>query len=582
MTPISPELALAMNVVANPGVYALLLGSGVSRNAGIPTGWDVVLDLVQRLAVASGADTEQYPEGWYQSEYGEPPQYSTLLEKLASTPDERRSLLEGYFQPTPNDQAQGIKAPTAAHRAIANLVKAGWIRVIVTTNFDRLLELSLEEAGVTPVVIATAAQASGAIPLAHSKCMVIKVHGDYLDPRIKNSEEELATYEPPMNDLLDRVFDEYGLIVCGWSGEYDAALRDALDRCKSRRYTTYWCTLSDLSSAAERLAGNRSARVVKISGADPFFTELEGRVTSIQATGERHPMDKRAAVETLKRYLPEDRHRIRLRDLVRDATEELVAHLNIEDFPISTQYTDEEIASRIRRLDPLCEQTIALVANGVCHGMPQQDDVWLRVVRRLAEVEVVNPAANRWGSLFRYPALLAFYDIGVASVWRGRYEFLKAVLLMSTRSDHRGETEAMAQSLYHHEIVHEGAAGVLFPHPGGKKYKTPLSMYLENLLRSHFADLIPSDREYIEAFDRFEYLVSLVLADLPGPPYFSGGCFQWRYLGGKPFVEVVDQEINEAQEGWPPLQAGLFGGSLERLREVKSAVEERVRQSRWW
>lgn len=35
--------------------------------------------------------------------------------------------------------------PTVAHKAIANLVKHGFIKVIVTTNFDRLLERALEE-----------------------------------------------------------------------------------------------------------------------------------------------------------------------------------------------------------------------------------------------------------------------------------------------------------------------------------------------------------------------------------------------------------------------------------------------------
>ena len=179
------------------------------------------------------------------------------------------------------------------------MVIEGWIRVIVTTNFDRLLEVALEEAGVTPVVIATADQAAGATPLAHSKCMVIKVHGDYLDPRIKNSEEELATYDPAMNTLLDRVFDEYGLVVCGWSGEYDRALRGALDRCKSRRFTTYWCTRGELINAAKPVAENRGAQLVTITDSDAFFTELEERVTGIHASGERHPMETPAAVETL-------------------------------------------------------------------------------------------------------------------------------------------------------------------------------------------------------------------------------------------------------------------------------------------
>lgn len=40
-------------MTTSPGTYALLLGSGVSRAAGIPTGWEVTLDLVRKAAVAA-------------------------------------------------------------------------------------------------------------------------------------------------------------------------------------------------------------------------------------------------------------------------------------------------------------------------------------------------------------------------------------------------------------------------------------------------------------------------------------------------------------------------------------------------
>ncbi len=43
-------LPLAFSVHSGPGVYALLLGSGVARAADIPTGWDVTLDLISQLA----------------------------------------------------------------------------------------------------------------------------------------------------------------------------------------------------------------------------------------------------------------------------------------------------------------------------------------------------------------------------------------------------------------------------------------------------------------------------------------------------------------------------------------------------
>ena len=195
-SPLSPQLSLAFGVASSPGVYALVIGSGVSRSAQIPTGWEIVLDLVRKLAAAEGDDPEPDPARWYSSKYGEAPQYSALLEQLGPKGAERQSLLRPYFEATEEEKAEGMKTPTEAHRALADLVASGLVRVIVTTNFDRLLETALESAGVTPAVIATADQVAGALPLAHSGCTVVKVHGDYLDARIRNSDRELAEYEP--------------------------------------------------------------------------------------------------------------------------------------------------------------------------------------------------------------------------------------------------------------------------------------------------------------------------------------------------------------------------------------------------
>ena len=49
-----PITQLAFSVYENKGVFAVLLGSGLSRSAEIPTGWEITLDLVRRVAVAQG------------------------------------------------------------------------------------------------------------------------------------------------------------------------------------------------------------------------------------------------------------------------------------------------------------------------------------------------------------------------------------------------------------------------------------------------------------------------------------------------------------------------------------------------
>ena len=202
------------------------------------------------------------PSRWYRGRFGEEPDYSTLLEELATSPTQRSELLRGYFEPTDEQRRQGLRVPGASHHALAQLAARGYITVFLTTNFDRLLEHALERAGVEPTTLSTPDSLEGTGALARNRCTVIKVNGDYLDTRFKNTPAELDSYHPAIERLLDRVLDEYGLIVCGWSADWDTALRRAFERAMTHRYATFWAARRPPTGEAARLfdAAPRRAR----------------------------------------------------------------------------------------------------------------------------------------------------------------------------------------------------------------------------------------------------------------------------------------------------------------------------------
>jgi hypothetical protein len=80
--PADPLITLASSLQAAPGTYALLLGSGVSRAAQVPTGWEVVTTLARRAATASEEDPGVDPIAWYAGRFGGTADYSRLLEEL--------------------------------------------------------------------------------------------------------------------------------------------------------------------------------------------------------------------------------------------------------------------------------------------------------------------------------------------------------------------------------------------------------------------------------------------------------------------------------------------------------------------
>ena len=49
----------AFSIFENKGVYAVLVGSGLSRAAEIPTGWEITLDLIRRHRVQAQGVLQQ-------------------------------------------------------------------------------------------------------------------------------------------------------------------------------------------------------------------------------------------------------------------------------------------------------------------------------------------------------------------------------------------------------------------------------------------------------------------------------------------------------------------------------------------
>ena len=576
---IDPMVSLAFAVYSNKGAYALLLGSGVSRASGVPTGWEVVLDLIRKVAKLEGEDCDPDPAGWYKKKYGAEPDYSQLLDGIAKTSAERQQLLRGYFEPTEDERNQGLKLPSTAHKAIAQLVVAGYLRVIITTNFDRLMEKALEEIGVAPTVISTTDQLVGALPLVHSGATVIKLHGDYLDTRIKNTELELAAYDRTLDGLLDRIFDEYGLIVCGWSGDWDRALRAAIERCSNRRFTTFWATRTPLIERGKGLAEHRQALVLQTKDANHFFESLREKVQALGDMAAPHPLSAKMAAATVKRYLVDPSAKIRLRDLVHEETEKLFVELCAPAFGDQTQLQPaEELTKRVEKYGALCETLLSVFVAGCYWGTEDATKLWVDSLQRIA-----NPAETRSGlayllKLRRYPALLLLYGAGLASVASNDFATLAAVLTKPKVRDNTNKDGAICSAVFPMAVMEKDVGRLL---PGLDRRHTPASDHLYTKLRGPLREFLLRDEDYQDAFDRFEYLLGLVYADLnrrEASPGWWGpfGCFAWRDSHVHPQVHTAQKigaEIEAEGANWPLLKAGLFGGSLEQAKTAKAKFD---------
>jgi NAD-dependent SIR2 family protein deacetylase len=228
---------LAMNIYSNKGVYVPLLGSGVSLAAGIMSGWKVTEDLLKKLAFMQEGNIPEDLFSWYCDKYHKEAEYSDLLSQLGHHSAEIGNLLWSYFEPTEDDKRYHRKEPTKAHKAIAEMAAKGYFKVVVTTNFDRLLEDALDQKGVKYQVVSKETDIEGVVPLVHFPLTIFKINGDYKDSRVKNTEEELSNYSKQWNDYLHGILKDFGIVTCGWSATWDKAIIKAIENCKNHKYS---------------------------------------------------------------------------------------------------------------------------------------------------------------------------------------------------------------------------------------------------------------------------------------------------------------------------------------------------------
>ena len=582
-TLISPIESLAFSMQANPGVYAVLAGSGVSRAAQIPTGWEITLDLVRRLAVQRGEECAPDPEHWYRTSFNTEPDYSDLLGELCQTRTERQQLLRGYMESNAEEREKGIKRPTVAHHAIAALAAQGFIRVVLTTNFDRLLETALDSADVNPVVLSRPDQVEGALPLIHTHCCVVKLHGDYRDPEIRNTRAELEAYDERFDRLLDRVFDEFGLVVCGWSAAWDVALRNALFRARSRRFTTFWASQRDDEEHAQQLIDHRRAERIRITDADDFFRGLQDRVESLHEFARPHPVSTEAAVASLRRYLSEPRYRIRMSDLVDGVVEQVVESVSGETFGDRPRPAREPVTARVRGYEAACSTLLALAPVAGYWAEGQHTHLWQRALSRLGTAGSGN-GYEIWIGLRRYPATLLLYSLGLGAVAAADgLPFLRSLLETPIQEQFR-EDRAVADVLPPFRLF--GGNGTLMRLLEGMDDRyAPLNGWMHDALRPHAARVIVDDFQYTLVWDTLEILIALSYlhrhsAD-PGGCWPPVGCFGYREPNRTRIFQQIEASLSSRRNESPYVGCGIFGDTAEVCGQRLTALRRVVVDLQW-
>ena len=589
-------IRLAFSIYSSPGSCALLLGSGVSKSAKIKTGWEVMLDLIQKIA-----DIEkEKPEDllvWYKQKFdGEDPTYDNLLDRITQKSVERRNILAEYFDPTPQHIEDGQRIPQPAHKSIAKLVKQGYIKVIITTNFDRLLETALLMEGIHPYLIYSDDAIDGCLPPVHIRdsCIIYKIHGDYKDTRLRNTPDELKKYPEKVNRYLERIFEDFGIIVCGWSAEWDVALRKALCNESGHRFGLQWTSVSHANYAAKK--------IIAISSADNFFVTLQENIEALR----RHqypkdPLTTPIAIEKCKKYISNN-DSTQLFDLINNERVSVLSDISSDKFEISDQklslqginFDEEVCAERFIQYEglikPLC---------GICSTIAYfDDDKYARIILSTMENLVYHRYNGSSYALLKklenYPVYLLNNVVAVIALTYDHYNILASALLRPKHieKDIRGTIlkKPIVESVNLWEVLSDPTEKYCFDltKPDSKDF---VWKHVYNFIFEQVSGYIPNKFLFIEKLQTCKFLSAMIYADLNLEKYdpymitpyiheillleqFKGkGTFPGikEKIDTEPILDFVKSGRNLGDE-WDLIKAGFFGGKIDRFDECFDQV----------
>ncbi len=228
--------------------YAVLFGAGFSKDAGVFSAWDILIDTLKPLYIQENKkkytnhniieNNELYTDinNWYNKNFQyKDMAYSKILGMSCKTEIERKEHLKKYFE---NEK------PGEAHTILAKLIADGYIRYVFTTNFDDLLEKALAKLNVSFDVITSDNDIKSSISWEKVKtCRIYKLHGDYKKSKIKNTEKELEKLDTKIANDFQYITDRYGLIVIGYAGK-DKGVMTHLLKKDTYAYSLYWQSLN--------------------------------------------------------------------------------------------------------------------------------------------------------------------------------------------------------------------------------------------------------------------------------------------------------------------------------------------------
>ncbi len=248
--------------------FCFILGAGASRGSGIKTGGDMAKEWFADIE-SHRFFSEEDVTAWMAAEKIDK---DRLAEFYGPIYKKRFSLFrdEGYDYLV---NEMNYSEPSFGYSVLSQLLTMTRHKVVITTNFDSLVESALYSfTNVRPVVVGHESLAAFARPRAKEP-LIAKIHRDLLYHPL-NDKEETGEMASPWTSVLEHIFRTHVPVVIGYGGN-DGSLMNYLMRIPPCR-GMFWCLFGkeEPREDIKKVVAHHCGHFVQMDGFDELMFDI--------------------------------------------------------------------------------------------------------------------------------------------------------------------------------------------------------------------------------------------------------------------------------------------------------------------